>query len=554
MARPPRPALPILLTAIVFGILLTVPCCQPSPTTTDRLGNGSSTGGDDDFESAIMNAANLDAWLAAVTARPAGYVAPRTVYSTELIQDAYESDRITEEKYYVLRMTEMFDHENLEPQYRAEPDPRRSATSFLREASSRYDEFPRETQEALWPYLAPFDDPQSFWYRADDVVYPFPVETAKNSSGVRDMDRPTASGDYFEISGEPGLDVEVTVISEALNTSYEAFLDLGFTEPTDWIEVKVRADIGSSTIAGEQTFHVTEGRRRCNIVISAGQSDDDLRGTAAHELFHCFQEYVEADTTVTHAAWVWDSSAVWAEEFAFPNGNSEHTYDTTFFSSLETYLFDSDGTRHYASYPFWFFMYQRDGKTGNAVRDLYLEIQEHGTIEAISARPNFYEEFKEYALWNLNSDPHKYYEDADGEPSLRPSGSSIQHTTLQEGQTIADPVILQSGAIIYYVYTFDDDVDRVRFDLTDIQKDEDNENGIQAVYRIDGEWSYEDVSYRDELVFCRSRESENVEGVILIISNGKMDESSLGSLISEDLPIGTTEKCIPRWHGNVECS
>jgi len=45
-----------------------------------------------------------------------------------------------------------------------------------------------------------------------------------------------------------------------------------------------------------------------------------------------------------------------------------------------------------------------------------------------------------------------------------------------------------------------------------------------------------------------------VEGVILIISNGKMDESSLGSLISEDLPIGTTEKCIPRWHGNVECS
>jgi hypothetical protein len=537
--------------------VLTAGCQSGGPPVGDSPPDDGTNGGTDSSdatEQAIMNAADLDAWLEAVAARSAYYQASRTTYSSELIGEAYRDGQISEEEYYVLRLTAMFDHDSLEDPYCAEQDPLPSATSLLREIDARYEDFSAETQERLRPYVVPLDDPESFWYRPDEVTWIAGAASEKTDLPLRQMERPTASGDYFDVSGGAGLDEAVAIVRDALETAYDAFVDLGFPEPTDWIAVKVRTDIGSSTAFGTQAFHMLDGRRRCVLLIKSGQSDDNLRGTAVHELFHCFQEYVEADTTPARPGWLWDSSAVWAEEYVYPDANTEHTYDTVFFSSLEVYLFDTDGTRHYASYPFWFFIYQRDGKTGDAVRDLYLEIHEEGTMEAISQRPDFYAEFKEYALWNLNADPHKYYEDAGDEPTLRPFNGSIQYRRMGAGETFPEAVILQAGAIMYYAYTFDDFVDKVRFDLRAVQKDEDNENGIQAVYRIGGEWFYEDVSYHDELTFCRSRASEDVEGVILIVSNGKMDESPRGSLVSEDLTIDTTELCVPGWHGYVECS
>lgn len=587
MAGFARPAGSALALAISLCLLLSLVSCQPAPPTGDPNGgapipgndNGAGgpedqpgpgggsgddampPGGDDfipldipDTEEALMSAADLDAWVDAVAARPAGWVAPQTLYSTDLIRLAQDEGRITEEQAWVYRAIEVFDHDSLDPQFRAEPTPRSCATPILRQLAARYDGFSVETQAQLRPYMAPFDDPESYWYRAGDVAYPAASETGKVADGVRLMDRPTDTGDFFEISGEPGQDLVVATVREALETSYLAFLDLGFTEPTDWIDVKIRADIGSPTLWGEETFGEMEGHERCSIVIRSDLSDDNLRGTAAHELFHCFQEYVDADPNVAAAEWVWESSAVWSEEFVYPGANTEHRFDRTFFSTLEYHLFDTGGTHEYASYPWWFFIYQRDGKTGNAVRDFYLEIQREGTIEAFGGRPNRYEEFKEYALWNLNTDPHEYYDDFDGEPSLRPHGSSASYRALNHGETVDEPVILQAGGIIYYLYTFDDLVGKVSFDLTDVQKNADNENGIQAVYRIDGEWTYEDVSYRDDLTFCRTRESENVDALILIVSNGLLDDSPSGSLVSEDITIDTTEWCMASWHGYVACS
>ena len=90
-------------------------------------------------------------------------------------------------------------------------------------------------------------------------------------------------------------------------------------------------------------------------------------------------------------------------------------------------------------------------------------------------------------------------------------------------------------------------------DLTDIQKTDDNLNGIQLVYRTEGAWGHEDVSTRDEVVFCRSREDERVDVVIAIISNGQLDRSEPNSVLSADLVIDTNELCIPQWRGHTEC-
>lgn len=532
---------PILRLVSFVGLLVAASC-----------GPGSDDDGPDPGADAVLHAPDLDAWLAAVANQSDSDDQAPIVYSSTLIEQAYQAGEINEDEYYTLRIAAVYDHGNLDERFRAEPEPNPSATSLLRELANVYDTLSASAQAELRPYTLSFEDPESYAYDPDQ---PKIADVAPNE--VRPvlgaMTRPADDGSYFVITG--GTEVQRAQVLDALQFSYETFLDLGFPEPTDWIPVAIQADLGSPSTTGDETFSMHEGHFRCHIRLRSDRTGDDLNGTVAHELFHCFQEYVEASPAVFEAPWVWDSSAVWAEEFVYPDANMEHTFDTTHFSSLGRYLFDQGGVREYASYLYWFFLYQEGGKTGEVVHDLYIAIQEDGTLEAIAARPNFYKEFKRFALWNLNTPPHKYYEDAHDAPTLRPNGGgSIRHTEIVNDETFFDSIEVSEGGAMYHVYTVEDRVDRLRFDLTDIQKNASNANGVQVIYRIDGEWTYEDISHRDERVFCRGRESERVDGLIFIISNGELDQSAADSEIDAELTIDTTERCEVAWHGSVDCS
>jgi hypothetical protein len=299
---------------------------------------------------------------------------------------------------------------------------------------------------------------------------------------------------------------------------------------------------------------VLSGRQRCHLQLRTDLPDDTLRSTTAHELFHCFQEYVEADVVVEYAPWLWESTAVWSEEFVYPDINREHDYDGLFFSSLNSLLFDTTGTKEYAAYLYWFFLYQREGKTGDVVRDMYHQIHQEGTLPTIAGRDGFYGEYKEYALWNLNTRPHQYYEDFHDLPDLSPSDSSILHSMIYSGYRDAQMVYLAEGGMHYYCYNFEEMVDKVTFDLREVRKRDGNQNGVQIVYRIDGAWRHEDVSLRDEFSFCRSRDAENVDAIILIISNGNLDFDAPNPVIDGYFYIDTTEWCAQEWHGLVECA
>ena len=544
-----------LLQSILHGTLLIVivavgGCGTAAPT--DNQGDNGTIPGSGVDPDAVSRAANLDVWLAAVSGQQDSEEPPPVVYTSSLIEQAYRAGQIGLDEYFTLRLTAMYDHEHLDDRFRGQQDTTTSATSLLRELANVYDDLSVETQAELRPYTLSFEDPESFAYDPDQPRIA-DVMAAQSRLRRMAMDRPADDGSYFVITG--GTEAQREQVRDALNLSYDAFLYLGFTEPTDWIPVAIQADLGNPSVAGDETFSVHEGQRRCHIRLRSDLAGDDLDGTVAHELFHCFQEYVEADPAVFEAPWVWDSSAVWAQEYVYPDTNTEHEYDRTHFSGVGRYFFDQGGVREYASYFYWFFLYQEDGKTGDVVHDLYVDIQERGTLEAITGRADFYEEFKRYALWNLNTPPHKFYEDAGDEPTRRPSGSgSIHHAAIANGETFFDSIEVNEGGTMYHVYSIDDRVNKLRFDLASLQKDESNQNGIQVVYRVDGAWSYEDVSYRDELVFCRGREAERVDGIIFIVSNGQLDRSASDSRIDAELRIETTETCPVTWHGFVECS
>jgi hypothetical protein len=292
---------------------------------------------------------------------------------------------------------------------------------------------------------------------------------------------------------------------------------------------------------------------RCHIIVQMDEDEDFLQGVAAHELFHCFQNYMGEEPDNFNSDWVRESTATWAEEFAFPDNNTEHEFEDEAFATFSEHFFDTRNTREYASYLFWFFVYHRDGKTGQAVKLLLDDIFEVGEVDALMNWREFYYEFKEYALWNLNTDPFDFYEDHNDEPVLPPTNGSIVYEQIREGNSHYEGLDLYPGAIAYYVYSIGQNVNKLIIDVEDIQKTADNYNGIQMVWQDGSDVHYEDLSFRDERVFCRSRTGENVDLITLIISNGQMAASRNEGRLDGNLRIDARGSCEEAWRGFVEC-
>ncbi len=511
----------------------------------------------DDIEEDIKNAEDVGEWIDALAARPDNYEPPTVTSSNQLIEADYKNGTITLDQYYELKLTAALDHDNLDKEYKATFDNATDITSLLRLLSNDFDRLSEETRSKLQPYLLSFDDPQSAWYEeghptAEDVLQ---QRQALIKGPLPDMERPSILGEYFLVTGQAGTERQQEIVLGALQDSYDTFKDLGFPEPTDWIRVRVMDRPGGNNrnYDGVEYFQELLGRDRCHIDIKLSLATATMKATTAHELFHCFQEYMGDNFSLTSPAWVWESTAVWAEEFVYPTANEEHIRDAGHFSQLDWTLLSSNSLHDYNSYLFWFYYYQKNGKTGTQVKSMLGDIYEnHNTAQTLMQRPDFYNEFKEYALWNFNQKPFKFFIDTDNEPTIRPFGSSVSHRRITGNTQDVDSVILPAGGIVLYVYTFGPLVDKVVFDLTEIQKDEDNHNGVQVIYEVDERFTYEDVSYRDELAFCRSRTSEEVSSVVFIISNGNLDESDNGSLLSASLPIDATGICVPEWRGYVD--
>lgn len=508
-------------------------------------------------DDAVRVAEDYDEWLDALSRRPAGYTHPEVICSSTRIQREYDQGKLSEEDYYLLSIAAAYDPAQLPAVYRdgVDQDTSTDASWLLREIEARIDSFSLETQSRLRPYLLSCDDPESYWYDPDQQIFP-PNAMQTQCPCMADMERPDTGGSYFRITGPAGTADQQEIVANALQRAYSAYAGIGFTEPTDWIRVSLQDTLSRSDgRIGEKWMAELEGRRRCHIAILTELGKERLEAVTAHELFHCFQDYIPGADNSTAGLWEWESTAVWAQEFVYPATNTEHEwYDDLRFSTFEQDFFSTGATMEYVSYLYWFYLYQKDGKTGGAVRNFLERIYLDGRQAAFSSRPDLEAEFKEYALWNLNVSPHTYYEDAGGEPSTRPFGGSVVYETVPDGERFYESIEIERGGIMYYVYTFDWNTLKVHFDLRQIQKTEENHSGIQVVYRADGRSYHEDVSFRDELVFCRNRPAEDIDAIIFIISNADITSSDNDSTLEGELVIDTRGVCIPEWTGSVNCS
>jgi hypothetical protein len=286
-----------------------------------------------------------------------------------------------------------------------------------------------------------------------------------------------------------------------------------------------------------------------------------VKTTTVHELFHCWQNAMKLQP-YTQNKWMWEATAVWSEDWIYKNYGSEHQYDTALFKALDANLLDTGSNHEYGSYLYFYKLYQQAGFSPTPVIDLVKQLKNKNQAQVIKSQAGLDDSIKEFALWNWNKDPFKEYIDSPNFPDTRPSGTSIKPLPIAQRGEYKAKFRTEGGGAQYVGVGFEEGIDKVVFNISEYNSLVKPEIGMQALIKINDQWHYEDWSYETEKTYCRNREAEKVQMVVLIASNSTIvDTVSFGTdgipqytdggAHSGEMTIDASGECPSVWHGTV---
>jgi hypothetical protein len=298
----------------------------------------------------------------------------------------------------------------------------------------------------------------------------------------------------------------------------------------------------------------------CTIYIAPGD-EKKVKTTTAHELFHCWQETMELKP-YSQNKWMYEATAVWSEDWMYKDYASEHQYDVLLFKALDSNLLDTGNTREYAGYIYFYKLYQQAGFSPTPVITLLKQLKTKTQEQIIKEQPDINENIKEFAFWNWNKDPFKEYSDTPEFPPIRPSGTSIKSIPITTREEYKAKFFTEGGGAQYVAAGFEEGIDKVVFKVSEYNTLNNPQIGMQALIKINDEWHYEDWSDQTEKTFCRNREAEKVQVVVLIASNSNIKDTVTystdgteqytdGGAHNGEMTIDATGECPITWHGTV---
>jgi len=286
------------------------------------------------------------------------------------------------------------------------------------------------------------------------------------------------------------------------------------------------------------------------ILLNDTLSFDDLRNTAAHEMFHAFQgSFQETDED-----WWDEATATWAEDYIYPTLNTEQSQleaggwanKAGPLGPLDRY--DDNGEAQYGAYIWPYYLTHRPGGTPQLIGQIDLAAQTKPLIQVLHDMPDWAARFKEFALWDWNRAPVDIYRDNGAHidaltqtPRHLGSRGSVSLPAASYDTNVNVP----RASIGYYELAQVNDsaraggfVHQLRFDLSGITGQAGA--GVQAIITV-GDPAHptrqytEDWSALPAKTFCRDRAAEAVSDVVLVVSNSSIaDHSSVSGVVTVD--------------------
>ncbi len=466
--------------------------------------------------------------------------------SFDLIDNDFESGTLTREAAVLLKLTAAYSSDKLAKKYRgAAPNISAPHSDALRRdiqwVMNNFEEFDEPLREKFRPFILRPDDPNSFFNpdnknKEGSILQKLAFTRTAYASEQRwkSLDfavsgKPNAGTIYYyenalTADGIP-MKQKAAAVKQALEKAWPMYKGLLHNEPDRHLALYLMdLQIATSNQAGAAYYSqdkTTKELLNFYIGVDWSLSGDYLKSVSAHELFHIFQYHSMREYEELEAWWLQEATAVWAENFVFPLVNREHSYLDFFFGSLEDQFINKGGSKDYAGYMLFFFLSERY-RNDSIIADIILTTKGYDIATYImNALEDFPDTYAQFALWNWNAKPWKMYSDNGTFPAKRPYGTALQNMVLQNAAIAEDDIVLPPGAIGYkYYHIADNNIKRVKFDFTDMPWD--GNLHVQALYKVGNQWLHRDCTDLNSVIFCRSKPSEKIKGVVLVFSNADL--------------------------------
>jgi hypothetical protein len=516
---------------------------------------------------------------------------PPTTFA--LIDQSVAAGQITGETALLYKVYDDFADDRLPPQFRGRDDGFPDGSALLA-AEQLWPTLSPATKQLLAPFRLLPTEPGSWVEVQAALQNPHPLNSASAAPltsqssilpRVQWSTIPAVSG-KVRVSWMTTLRPDDAARAQAIAGEIDRYLWskltglMGEPRPIPTADGTVRLDIYLTNIPRPVTKPFSldaQGNSVCDgrplpamIILGPNDTNSDL----AHEMMHAILHgYQLKNCFTTDYRWMHEATATWAEHFAYPDPNPEHGGNGRrgAYSYLQdpTYSLDQvDDDREYGAY-LWFLFVTRGTSTGNPpyVRQIWDNAAGQDSLSAINSAiydiGGFKRQFPEFALYNWNrmddgGEPYRYYHTWDKlRHKARINGNRPIKMKLN-GQTTAVETmthLLPYLSADYFHFDFESDPTIRRIDFINPVYSTGAFPGakVQAILKIRGQdWKpAEDWTALASKKFCRDRSSEDLEQLVIVISNSQHTQGSPLGTMGDPPEIQVSPMSCNPWEGTV---
>lgn len=283
--------------------------------------------------------------------------------------------------------------------------------------------------------------------------------------------------------------------------------------------------IGHTTSAG-----VGCGNKRATIEMVNSLDDKDAEDVLAHEFFHVLQ--FALDVGCADTIWWRESTALWAEDFVYPDDNREHQFANAYLKDMDKPLDPADDDcsceeeREYGSYLFPFFIARTFSP--HLVAEIWHKAQDESILDAIDdvLPGGLDQQWPEFALDAWNAKPRDDFQNWDG---LDDGVSKVygDPDKLKAGDDLGLPTgDLKHMSAKYFSYEVADGVRTVALQngapYFQLGGDKNKHAGVHAIVELD-DGSLEVKNWSNEIGpnYCLDLSGQHVKKLTLVYTNAE---------------------------------
>lgn len=428
--------------------------------------------------------------------------------------------------------------------------------SYFHPKNKRIQETPIPASSLLGLQAPPYD-PNTKWIWAEPLIW-------KDHARVFFM---TPKRDEDKEKGYVKTEMELqaefaTTVMKAIKKAWPLFKDLLNVEPDAEVYAFLMDPPTRVKAYGRQLMLEKNKNRsiaRCRLDINPLEWDPArITVTAAHELFHCFQDYIplyhlKPSQWLIEIPWLLEATATWAGHYVCPTCNSEWRYLARYFFYTNVDLFTYHDTHAYGSY-LWFLFLHQYYQSPDLIAKVLLSSKGVTGSEGmqLALGPLLNDIFPIFAQYNFNRDAPHYNDDPYFPREIKDKGCNpygkVPTRCQPSGRLSVDLIVentpmkytmkqtLKTGGIQYTHHIIKrNTLKRVIFEYESLE-DSPYLFRQAAIYR-DGTWTFENWSKEGKRLFCLDRPEDKIDAVVVIHSNARLDRPPIDSAGFSGYPV-----------------